>query len=77
MASSLFNLRALQSFCTISLQVFFGLPLGLCNMHFQEINLQFTLVVVVAVVAVVIYNNLSLLSAYIVVVSEQYQILSF
>ena len=28
-ASSLFNLRALQSFSTISLQVFFGLPLGL------------------------------------------------
>jgi len=29
MASSLFNPRALQSFSTISLQVFFGLPLGL------------------------------------------------
>jgi len=29
MASSLFNLHALQSFSTISLQVFFGLPLGL------------------------------------------------
>ena len=29
MASSLFNLRAQQSFSTISLQVFFGLPLGL------------------------------------------------
>jgi len=29
MASSLFNSRALQSFSTISLQVFFGLPLGL------------------------------------------------
>jgi len=28
-ASSLFNLRAWQSFCTISDQVFFGLPLGL------------------------------------------------
>ena len=28
-ASSLFNLRALQSFSTFSLQVFFGLPLGL------------------------------------------------
>ena len=29
MASSIFNPRALQSFSTISLQVFFGLPLGL------------------------------------------------
>jgi len=29
MASSLFNPRALQSFSTISLQVFFGVPLGL------------------------------------------------
>jgi len=29
MASSLFNLRAWQSFSTISLQVFFGIPLGL------------------------------------------------
>ena len=29
MASSVFNSRALQSFSTISLQVFFGLPLGL------------------------------------------------
>jgi len=29
MASSVFNPRALQSFSTISLQVFFGLPLGL------------------------------------------------
>jgi len=29
MASSLFNPRALQSFSTISVQVFFGLPLGL------------------------------------------------
>jgi len=29
MASSLFNLHALQSFSTNSLQVFFGLPLGL------------------------------------------------
>ena len=29
MASHLFNLRAWQSFFTISLQVFFGLPLGL------------------------------------------------
>jgi len=29
MASSLFNPRALQSFSTISLHVFFGLPLGL------------------------------------------------
>jgi len=29
MASSLFNLRAWQSFCTISVQVFFGLFLGL------------------------------------------------
>ena len=29
MASSLFNLRAWQSFCTISVQVFFVLPLGL------------------------------------------------
>ena len=29
MASSLFNLRAWKSFSTISLQVFFGLPLGL------------------------------------------------
>ena len=29
MTSSLFNLRAWQSFSTISLQVFFGLPLGL------------------------------------------------
>ena len=29
MASSLFNLRARQCFSTISLQVFFGLPLGL------------------------------------------------
>jgi len=29
MASSLFNPRACQSFSTISLQVFFGLPLGL------------------------------------------------
>jgi len=29
MASSLFSLRAWQSFSTISLQVFFGLPLGL------------------------------------------------
>jgi len=28
-ASSLFNLRAWQSFCTTSLQVLFGLPLGL------------------------------------------------
>jgi len=30
-ASSLFNLRAWQSFSTISLQVFFGLPLGLAS----------------------------------------------
>jgi len=29
MASSLFNPRALQSFSTISLQIFFSLPLGL------------------------------------------------
>jgi len=29
MASSLFNLRACQSFSTISVQVFFGLPFGL------------------------------------------------
>ena len=29
MASSLFNLHVWQSFCTISLQVFFALPLGL------------------------------------------------
>jgi len=29
MASSLFNLRACQSFCTTSVQVFFGIPLGL------------------------------------------------
>jgi len=29
MASSLFTPRALQSFCTISVQVFFGLPFGL------------------------------------------------
>jgi len=29
LASSLFNPRALQSFSTISLQVYFGLPLGL------------------------------------------------
>jgi len=29
MASSLFNLHAWQSFSTISLQVFFGIPLGL------------------------------------------------
>jgi len=39
MASSLFNLRAWQSVCTISLQVFFGLLLGLATstsytMHF-------------------------------------------
>ena len=39
MASSLFNPRAWQSFSTISLQVFFGLPLGLapstsCSIHF-------------------------------------------
>jgi len=31
MASSLFNLRAWQSFSTISLQLFFGLPLGLAH----------------------------------------------
>ena len=31
MASSLFNLRAWQPFSTISLQVFFGLPLGLAT----------------------------------------------
>jgi len=31
MASSLFSSRALQSFSTISLQVFFGLPLGLAH----------------------------------------------
>jgi len=30
-AHSLFNLRAWQSFCTVSLQVFFGLPLGLTS----------------------------------------------
>ena len=29
MAFSLFNLHAWQTFCTISVQVFFGLPLGL------------------------------------------------
>ena len=41
MASSLFNLCTWQSFSTVSLQVFFGLPLGLwlswiscrCNLH--------------------------------------------
>jgi len=33
-ASSLFNLCAWQSFSTISLQVFFGLPLGLAPIHF-------------------------------------------
>jgi len=33
-ASSLFNLRAWQSFCTISVQVFFGLPLWPGTLHF-------------------------------------------
>jgi len=38
MASSLFNLRTWQSFCTISLQVFFGLPLGLSPLHTPYIS---------------------------------------
>ena len=38
MASSLFNPRALQSFSTISLQVFFGLPLGLVTSTLYSIH---------------------------------------
>ena len=38
MASSLFNLCAWQSFCTTSLQVFFGLPLGLAPSTSYSIN---------------------------------------
>jgi len=37
MASCLFNPRALQSFFTISLQVFFGLPLGLVPSTIQQL----------------------------------------
>ena len=45
MASSLFNLYAWQSFCTISFQVFFGIPLGLApstsySIHFSTQSLS-------------------------------------
>jgi len=45
MASFVFNLRALQSFCTISVQIFFGLPLGLApfasySVHFVTQSLS-------------------------------------
>jgi len=39
MASSLFNVRVWLSFCTISVQVFFGLPLGLVPSNSYSINL--------------------------------------
>jgi len=39
MASSLFNLHAWQSFSTICLQVFFGLPFGLA--HFTSYSIHF------------------------------------
>ena len=42
-ASSLFNLRAWQSFCTTSFQVLFGLPLGLESstfMHFFTLSVS-------------------------------------
>jgi len=42
-ASSLFKLRAWQSFCTISFHVLFGVPLGLepstsCSIHFYNVK---------------------------------------
>jgi len=41
MASSLFNLRAWQSFNTISVQVFFGLPVGLqVDVHTGQLVIQ-------------------------------------
>ena len=43
MAYSLFNPRALQSFSTISLQVFFGLPLGLGRIKHDLVNYVSTL----------------------------------
>jgi len=39
-ASSLFNLRDWQSFCTTSLQVLFGLPLGLAPSTLYSIHLH-------------------------------------
>ena len=39
-ASSLFNLRARQSFCTTSVQVFFGLPLGQAPSTSQHVPIQ-------------------------------------
>jgi len=46
MASTLFNLRALQSFSKVSLQVFFGLPVGLApstsySIHFFTQSLSY------------------------------------